>query len=114
MLSLDRQASPFPGVVCPSGGSGISEEGRQSMYETFQAWALKTYGDSGKTKTVTRRKYDRIMRILTGEEEASTENSKFRFWVKAKGFKLGPGTVAGRVQNVLYVPVKHPVSVSQP
>ncbi|CAL1539609.1 unnamed protein product, partial [Lymnaea stagnalis] len=58
------------------------------MYQTFQGWAIKNYGDSGKTKTVTRNKYHRIVRILTGEEQFSAENSKFRFWVKAKGFRL--------------------------
>lgn len=59
------------------------------MYEGFQAWALRTYGDSAKTKTVTRKKYQRILKILKGEEQTSAENSKFRFWVKAKGFKMG-------------------------
>uniref|UniRef100_A0A224YPH1 PNUTS protein n=1 Tax=Rhipicephalus zambeziensis TaxID=60191 RepID=A0A224YPH1_9ACAR len=61
----------------------------EQMYEGFQAWALRTYGDSAKTKTVTRKKYQRILKILKGEEQTSAENSKFRFWVKAKGFKMG-------------------------
>src|SRR2546426_12371860 len=52
-----------------------------SMYDAYQEWALKTYGDSAKTKTVTRKKYNRIMKILRGEESSSVENSKFRFWV---------------------------------
>lgn len=60
------------------------------MYDAYQTWALKTYGDSAKTKTVTRKKYNRIMMILKGEESSSVENSKFRFWVKAKGFKIRP------------------------
>ncbi|KAL4235643.1 Nucleolar protein 4 [Mactra antiquata] len=107
MLSLDKMKDEdSPSVV-----TGITDANRKQMFETFQTWALKTYGDSGKTKTVTRRKYDRIVRILTGDEEPSTENSKFRFWVKAKGFKLGPGTVSGCVQNVLYVPVKTTVRI---
>ena len=75
------------------------------MYQKFQSWALRNYGDSGKTKTVTRRKYNRIVRILTGEEPATTENSKFRFWVKGKGFRLGPVTPAGE-HRILYVPTK--------
>lgn len=58
------------------------------MYHAYQEWALRTYGDSAKTKTVTRKKYLRIVKILKGEENSSVENSKFRFWVKAKGFKL--------------------------
>lgn len=93
-------------------GSARSPANKQNMFETFQAWANQNYGDSGrvllpiiyvacvidkgfwrkfltqfllhigKTKTVTRRKYLRIVRILTGEEVASSENSKFRFWVR--------------------------------
>ncbi|XP_076317691.1 nucleolar protein 4-like isoform X2 [Tachypleus tridentatus] len=81
---------------------------KQEMYEIFQSWALKTYGDSAKTKTVTRRKYNRILKILKGEENNNAENSKFRFWVKAKAFRIGPpphqlieGT---RPDQVLYVP----------
>ncbi|XP_074605193.1 nucleolar protein 4 [Brevipalpus obovatus] len=58
------------------------------MDTAYQEWALRTYGDSAKTKTVTRKKYQRIVKILRGEENSSVENSKFRFWVKAKGFKL--------------------------
>jgi len=59
-----------------------------SMDSAYQEWALRTYGDSARTKTVTRKKYQRIVKILRGEENSSVENSKFRFWVKAKGFKL--------------------------
>ncbi|ESO94449.1 hypothetical protein LOTGIDRAFT_161139 [Lottia gigantea] len=66
----------------------ISEADKLEMFETFQSWAIKNYGDSGKTKTVTRKKYDRITNILSGEEQSTSENSKFRFWVKAKGFRL--------------------------
>ncbi|XP_049275607.1 nucleolar protein 4 isoform X3 [Rhipicephalus sanguineus] len=72
-------------VTAPTTPSASPEQ----MYEGFQAWALRTYGDSAKTKTVTRKKYQRILKILKGEEQTSAENSKFRFWVKAKGFKMG-------------------------
>jgi len=63
---------------------------RSVMFETFQPWVVKTYGDSAKTKTITKKKYTRILRTLTGEEMNNAENSKFRFWVKAKGFRIGP------------------------
>lgn len=98
-------------------GGDVKEKGvpsnirQSSMYQTFQTWATKNYGDTGKTKTVTRNKYLRIVRILTGEEQFTAENSKFRFWVKAKGFQLS--TEAGDFDNdskVLLVPSKHPVS----
>ncbi|XP_054153938.1 nucleolar protein 4-like [Oppia nitens] len=81
----------------------------KSMYDSYQVWALKTYGDSAKTKTVTKKKYNRILKILKGEEGQNVENSKFRFWVKAKGFRLGPPNLAAlqaksTVEQVLYVP----------
>lgn len=83
------------------------------MYEAYQEWASRTYGDSAKTKTVTKKKYNRIVKILKGEESSNVENSKFRFWVKAKGFKLGPLEDTRHVndvpssdssEQVLYVP----------
>ncbi|MGH0164190.1 UNVERIFIED_CONTAM: hypothetical protein FKN15_047816 [Acipenser sinensis] len=81
-------------------------EGDRDMYRQFQDWCLRTYGDSGKTKTVTRRKYDRIVQLLNGSESSSTDNAKFKFWVKSKGFQLGaPDEISGEKQ-VLYVPVK--------
>ncbi|XP_037273026.2 uncharacterized protein LOC119164929 isoform X2 [Rhipicephalus microplus] len=83
-----------PTGSAPSSSTSVTAAVTQSaspeqMYEGFQAWALRTYGDSAKTKTVTRKKYQRILKILKGEEQTSAENSKFRFWVKAKGFKMG-------------------------
>ncbi|XP_033854768.3 nucleolar protein 4-like isoform X3 [Acipenser ruthenus] len=81
-------------------------EGDRDMYRQFQDWCLRTYGDSGKTKTVTRRKYDRIVQLLNGSESSTTDNAKFKFWVKSKGFQLGaPDEISGEKQ-VLYVPVK--------
>lgn len=59
------------------------------MYEVYQPWVIKTYGDMAKTKTITVKKYSRILRVLRGEEANSAENSKFRFWVKSKGFHIG-------------------------
>ncbi|XP_020646611.3 nucleolar protein 4 isoform X3 [Pogona vitticeps] len=98
------------------------ETGDRDMYRQFQDWCLRTYGDSGKTKTVTRKKYERIVQLLNGSETSSTDNAKFKFWVKSKGFQLGNpeevsggggGTTAaagggggGGGKQVLYVPVK--------
>ncbi|XP_048879558.1 nucleolar protein 4-like [Brienomyrus brachyistius] len=89
------------------------------MFGGFQDWCLRTYGDSGKTKTVTRRKYNKIMQtLLQGDEpdgvyvESSTINAKFKFWVKSKGFQVGSSVLSGHSQKggsgkpVLYVPVK--------
>lgn len=91
-------------------------ESERDMYRQFQDWCLRTYGDSGKTKTVTRKKYERIVQLLNGSESSSTDNAKFKFWVKSKGFQLGqPDEVrggGGAAKQVLYVPVKTTVSDS--
>ncbi|XP_048839214.1 nucleolar protein 4-like b isoform X2 [Brienomyrus brachyistius] len=89
----------------------------EMMFSQFQDWCLRTYGDSGKTKTVTRRKYNKILQtLLQGDEadgvyaENSHINAKFKFWVKSKGFQLGG--VQGDYKKgasgkpVLYVPIK--------
>ncbi|XP_038622582.1 nucleolar protein 4 isoform X7 [Tachyglossus aculeatus] len=84
-------------------------ESERDMYRQFQDWCLRTYGDSGKTKTVTRKKYDRIVQLLNGSESGSTDNAKFKFWVKSKGFQLGGSDEVnggGGGKQVLYVPVK--------
>ncbi|KAK7504066.1 hypothetical protein BaRGS_00004798, partial [Batillaria attramentaria] len=97
-----------PLTESPSGSGSILDSQKEEMFGAFQTWALKNYGDSGKTKTVTRKKYDRIVRTLNGEEQSSAENSKFRFWVKAKGFRLGPlESSRGGSRRVLFVPSRN-------
>lgn len=59
------------------------------LFTTYQPWVIQTYGDFAKTKTITLKKYHRILRTLKGEESTSADSSKFRFWVKAKGFLIG-------------------------
>lgn len=91
------------------------------MFGEFQDWCLRTYGDSGKTKTVTRRKYNRILQtLLQGDEpdpfsDSNHINAKFKFWVKSKGFQVG-SCDGQRDKNgerpVLYVPIKAAVSTS--
>ncbi|MBN3275944.1 NOL4 protein, partial [Polyodon spathula] len=99
----------------------------RDMFREFQDWCLRTYGDSGKTKTVTRRKYNRILQtLLQGEESGDSgfiENNhvdaKFKFWVKSKGFQVGSNAAAtshseqkkgASGKPVLYVPVKATIS----
>ncbi|KAK2851967.1 hypothetical protein Q5P01_008243 [Channa striata] len=95
--------------------------GGTEVFGEFQDWCLRTYGDSGKTKTVTRRKYNKILQtLLQGDEENSNGvflhdkgnshiNAKFKFWVKSKGFQvrtLQDGKNGSSDRPVLYVPVK--------
>ncbi|MBN3325188.1 NOL4L protein, partial [Atractosteus spatula] len=93
------------------------------MFSEFQDWCLRTYGDSGKTKTVTRRKYNKILQTLLQSDESDGVyiennhiNAKFKFWVKSKGFQVGSGhseqKKAAAGKPVLYVPVKTTVSLS--
>ncbi|GLD72226.1 nucleolar protein 4-like isoform X1 [Lates japonicus] len=110
----------------PSGySSGVpaseAAPGGAEMFGEFQDWCLRTYGDSGKTKTVTRRKYNKILQtLLQGDEENSNGvflheksnnhiNAKFKFWVKSKGFQIGTlqdGKNGSSDRPVLYVPIK--------
>lgn len=64
-------------------------DSKLDLFSTYQPWVIQTYGDSAKTKTITVKKYARILRTLRGEECNSSDSSKFRFWVKAKGFHIG-------------------------
>lgn len=64
---------------------GLTKLSKKEMFQAFQPWVEKTYGDTAKTKTITKKKYNRIVKTLRGEEINNAENSKFRFWVKAKG-----------------------------
>ncbi|KAF8785975.1 Nucleolar protein 4 like protein [Argiope bruennichi] len=107
LSSPSHSSTPSPtGHKSPASPPDMTS--KTEMYDSFQTWALKTYGDSAKTKTVTRRKYNRILKILKGEEQTNAENSKFRFWVKAKGFRVGPpaghSASAKSSDQVLYIP----------
>ncbi|XP_030389178.1 nucleolar protein 4-like [Gopherus evgoodei] len=98
---------PKPPLLLRGSRPGDSELGRQ-----FRDWCLRTYGDSAKTKTVTRSKYQRIAEVLQGGACSGTgsgggEKGKFQFWVRSKGFRLGSGTrEAAKMGQVVYVPVK--------
>ncbi|XP_039430478.1 uncharacterized protein LOC120413630 isoform X4 [Culex pipiens pallens] len=59
---------------------------RDQMFEIFQPWVIQTYGDRAKTKTITLKKQARIIKTLKGQEMNNPDSSKFRFWVKTKGF----------------------------
>ncbi|XP_041483823.1 uncharacterized protein LOC121430570 [Lytechinus variegatus] len=94
------------------GGGGVRDGGGGDVElippTQYCKWVEKTYGDSGKTKTVTRKKYNRIVAVLKGDELPSAENGRFRFWIKGKNFKLAAAEKGqpDYGQKVLYVPVK--------
>ncbi|XP_033943291.1 nucleolar protein 4-like isoform X1 [Pseudochaenichthys georgianus] len=111
-----RSRSPSSGVPGAEAAGGGAE-----MFGAFQDWCLRTYGDTGKTKTVTRRKYNKILQTLVqGDEENSNGvflhekgnnhiNAKFKFWVKSKGFQVGTlrdEKNGSSDRPVLYVPIK--------
>ncbi|XP_068588847.1 nucleolar protein 4-like isoform X3 [Cebidichthys violaceus] len=112
-----RSGSPNSGVQASEAAGG----GGAEMFAEFQDWCLRTYGDSGKTKTVTRRKYHKILQtLIQGDEENSNGvfvheksnnhiNAKFKFWVKSKGFQVGTlqdSKNGSSDRPVLYVPIK--------
>ncbi|KAK5863956.1 hypothetical protein PBY51_000937 [Eleginops maclovinus] len=111
-----RSRSPSSGIPASEAAGGGAE-----MFGAFQDWCLRTYGDSGKTKTVTRRKYNKILQTLVqGDEENRNGvfmhekgnnhiNAKFKFWVKSKGFQVGTlrdEKNGSSDRPVLYVPIK--------
>ncbi|XP_031139690.1 nucleolar protein 4-like isoform X2 [Sander lucioperca] len=121
--TTNHQHQNQPRSRSPSSGVPASEEtgGGAEMLGEFQEWCLRTYGDSGKTKTVTRRKYNKILQtLIQGDEENSNGvflheknnnhiNAKFKFWVKSKGFQVGTlqdGKNGSSDRPVLYVPIK--------
>lgn len=123
----NQQRSRSPGGYSSGVPASEAVGGGAEMFGEFQDWCLRTYGDSGKTKTVTRRKYNKILQtLIQGDEENSNGvflheknnnhiNAKFKFWVKSKGFQVGTLQDAKHGSSdrpVLYVPIKATVSAS--
>ena len=52
----------------------------------FDTWVNKNYGGNTRTKTITREKYEKICKLIRGEDPHC--NAKFRFWVRNKGFQI--------------------------
>lgn len=87
---------------------------QQEQYEEqhrrwYAEWIRRQYDGPGcRAKIVGRPKYEQIVRAVRGELRRAADNSKFRFWVRAKGFRMGKPTASGVVQaqddpNNLYV-----------
>lgn len=84
-----RQSIPHEATIRELNSPPSPKVPRLGMYDTYQPWVLQTYGDSAKTKTITKNKYQRILQILRGDY-IDNETSKFKLWVKGRGFRIGP------------------------
>lgn len=59
----------------------------------YAEWIRRQYDGPGcRAKIVGRPKYEQIVRAVRGELRRAADNSKFRFWVRAKGFRMGRPT----------------------
>ena len=47
------------------------------MYDKFQPWVLNTYGDSAKTKTITMKKAERIVKLLQSKDKVSSDGPEY-------------------------------------
>jgi hypothetical protein len=114
----NRAPPPLSTLSALRGPPLSSAEARQIMWDQYQPWVLATYGDAAKTKTITTKKYARIVALLKSLSSSSltpltapaldrdgqllpesstppaggstSEAAKFKLWVKSKGFHLGP------------------------
>nr|SVE84847.1 EOG090X05H5 [Daphnia pulex] len=79
-----------PSLSSSSSAAATRRDNNNGDEAAAAAVMVATYGDAAKTKTISRRKSERIARILRGEDRSNgADSSKFRFWVRAKGFRLG-------------------------
>lgn len=72
----------------------------------YAEWIRRQYDGPGcRAKIVGRAKYEQIVRAVRGELRRAAENSKFRFWVRAKGFRMGRPVGEAQMDDVdgLYV-----------
>uniref|UniRef100_A0A336KST7 CSON015343 protein n=1 Tax=Culicoides sonorensis TaxID=179676 RepID=A0A336KST7_CULSO len=89
-------------------------EQRQKMFEEYYPWVMQTYGDAAKTKTITIKKLNRIINALNGKETNRPDSSKFRFWVKTKGFTtIKPGSFVHSVYDEVEDETTTPLYVLQ-
>lgn len=105
-LASGALSSGAPGVLSAGAQALTMAAARQIMLDNYTPWVMRTYGDSAKTKTITTKKYSRIVNLLKSienkdnngqqpqhvgvPEPSGSDLAKFRLWVKSKGFHLGP------------------------
>lgn len=77
------------------------EQYEQQHRRWYAEWIRKQYDGPGcRAKIVGRAKYEQIVRAVRGELRRAADNSKFRFWVRAKGFRMGRPTSSGAAAQV--------------
>lgn len=87
----------------------LPEQYEEQHRRWYAEWIRRQYSGPGcRAKIVGRTKYEQIVRAVRGELRRAAENSKFRFWVRAKGFRIGKpasGAAAAQVDDTdsLYV-----------
>ena len=58
--------------------------------KVFKTFCAERYGENGcqTSKTIAREKGQKIIRLLPNDPVAEAYSSKFKFWVKQRGFSL--------------------------
>ncbi len=92
--------------------SAIGEQ--RAIFERFCKERYGGFGDGAlgclKSKTVTKAKGEKIVRVLKGEPEADQYSPKFKHWVKQRSYKLVSHAALG-LTDVLCLPAKKKVCV---
>ena len=117
-ISTSKRSTNVPSLHPSVPPTLTMEEAKELMLSQYIPWVNSTYGDTAKTKTITKKKYSRIIALLrfnaeqkdtkgavsinstndpssttaltVGGGNGGSELAKFKLWVKSKGFHLGP------------------------
>ena len=63
-LTNSKHPTPIPAINSLTSPSLTMEEAKQLMLSQYIPWVNSTYGDTAKTKTITKKKYSRIIALL--------------------------------------------------
>ena len=81
--------------------------------QRFEEFCRVTFieNDSKGSKTITRAKGEKIIKLLNKDGDQEDYSPKFRHWVKTRGFQLVSHSALG-LKNVLCIPAKTDVGLS--
>ena len=78
----------------------------EDQKSAFQLFCEENYYSETKgSKTITKAKGERIIKVLTNDPAAADYSPKFRHWVKQRGFKL-VSYLPLKLHNILCLPAK--------